>query len=62
VHSDQNYAAISGERRNTLRLERMASPAEGFFGIIGLDAEVVLAMKELPTQRVKGPALAFEHL
>ncbi len=27
------------------------------FGIIGLDAEVVLAMKELPTQRVKGPSL-----
>ncbi len=35
----------------------MAGPSESIFGLLGLDDEVILAVKELPTQRTKGLCL-----
>ena len=33
------------------------APLRAFFGLIGLDTDVIQAVKELPTQRAKGPCL-----
>ena len=56
VHLDQ--VLLQSPARAGMPSEWSERPAPlRAFGIIGLDDEVDLAMKELPTQRVKGPSL-----